>query len=88
MSPTIQSGQIVLANRLSYLLKLPAIQDVVALKDPRDGKILIKRIVKIKNKKYFVMGDNKSESTDSRAFGWITKKDIIGKVVHQLKVQS
>ncbi len=81
MSPTFKSSDIVLVNRLSYIGKVPKVGDIVALKDPRDKKILIKRISKIKNNKYFVSGDNKSESTDSRAFGWVTKKDIIGKVI-------
>jgi nickel-type superoxide dismutase maturation protease len=80
MFPTLQSGEIVLVNRLFYLFAKLKIGDIVALKDPRDEKILIKRIYKIGDSKYFVLGDNQKESTDSRAFGWITKKDIIGKV--------
>lgn len=91
MSPTLQSGQIVLVNRIPYLFSKPKLSDIVALKDPRDGKILIKRISKInsakQNLRYFVVGDNKAESTDSRGFGWITKKDIIGKVVYNSKVK-
>lgn len=89
MSPALQSGQIVLVNRLPYLFSKPKLSDIVALKDPRDGKILIKRISKIDSAKqslrYFVLGDNKKHSTDSRHFGWIRKKDIIGKVIFQQK---
>jgi nickel-type superoxide dismutase maturation protease len=89
MLPNLHEGDAVLVNRLSYLLHEPKTNNIVALKDPRDGKTLIKRIVKIdsakQNAKYFVLGDNPKESTDSRSFGWITKKDIIGKVVHKGK---
>ena len=77
MSPTLEPEDIVLVNRFST----PKLGDIVAAKDPRDGKILIKRVSKIKNNKYFVTGDNKKKSTDSRTFGWIKKKDIIGKVI-------
>jgi nickel-type superoxide dismutase maturation protease len=81
MSPTLRPEENVLVNRLSYLFAKPKTCDIVALKDPRDKKILIKRISEIKNNKYFVLGDNKTASTDSRTFGWISKKDIIGKVI-------
>jgi len=33
---------------------------------------------------YFVEGDNKEESIDSRLFGMITEKSIIGKVIYKL----
>ena len=82
MMPRLKSGQSVLVNRLSYLFTKPKIGDVVALKDPRDKKILIKRISEIKIGQCFVLGDNKKASTDSRTFGWIRKKDIIGKLVY------
>lgn len=53
-------------------------------RDPRDGKTIIKRIIKIENNRYFVEGDNKAASTDSRDFGMIDKDNIIGKVVFVL----
>ena len=76
------AGETVLVNRMSYLFKVPQKDDIIALKDPRDGKILIKRITKKSGTKFYVQGDNTSASTDSRVFGWIGKRDIIGKVVY------
>jgi len=83
MLPTLHSGDKVLVNRLVYLFFSAKVGETVALKDPRDGKILIKRIIKINSGKYFVEGDNKFHSTDSRKFGMLEKKDIIGKVINQ-----
>jgi signal peptidase I len=82
MEPTIVSGETVLVSRTSYWFTNPKKGDIITLHDPRDGKILIKRITKKNRTNYFVEGDNKSASTDSRVFGWIGKRDIIGKVIY------
>ena len=81
MVPTLAEGQTVLVNRLTYLFGRPKENDLVALKDPRDGKVLIKRIIRKEGKCYFVQGDNKNHSTDSRVFGMIRQRDIIGKII-------
>lgn len=80
MFPTLIDGQIIFVNRLSYFIHRPQKSDIIALHDPRDGKIVIKRITKINRTQYFVMGDNTGASTDSRVFGWVEKKAIIGRV--------
>ena len=81
MTPTLAAGDTVLVNRLAYRFKKLQKGDIVALLDPRDGKVLIKRITQVKGKQYFVEGDNKNASTDSRVFGMIKRSDIIGKVI-------
>ena len=81
MSPTLSEGDVVLVNRLTYWFTPPDIGDVVVLRDPRNGNVLIKRVTAIKGEKYFVQGDNKKYSTDSRVFGMIGRLDIIGKVI-------
>jgi signal peptidase I len=80
MSPTLQDGQVVLVNRLTYLFSKPKLGDIVACRDPRDGRVLIKRITNIIRGQYFVLGDNKKGSTDSRKFGMIEKTALLGKV--------
>lgn len=82
MTPTLKQGQNVLVNKLSYLFSKPKIKDIVAVKDPRNQKILIKRVSKISKNKLYVRGDNKKASTDSRSFGWVSKNAIIGKVIY------
>lgn len=81
MQPTFSPGDKVLVNRFVYWFKKPEVGDIVAVKDPRDGKVLIKRITKIQNNRYFVTGDNSGHSTDSRVFGTIGRREIIGKVM-------
>jgi nickel-type superoxide dismutase maturation protease len=84
MSPTLSDSQVVLVNRFSYLFAKPELGDIVACRDPRDGRVLIKRITKIVCGRYFVSGDNKKNSTDSRKFGMIGKANVLGKVINLL----
>ena len=82
MEPLIKEGQGVLINRLAYLFSQPKVSDIVALNAPNiPNKLLLKRVEKVlKNNKYIVVGINKVDSTDSRQFGWVSSKDILGKV--------
>ena len=82
MRPTLLPGQKVLINRLVYVFIKPKAGDIIVVKSPEDGRMVIKRIDKIEDGKYFVVGDNLKKSTDSRAFGGVEKKAIIGKVIY------
>lgn len=90
MEPTIKQGQSVLVSAIPYLFSRPKIDDVVAFKKKR--KVFIKRITKIDpsadGEKYFVKGDNENDSMDSRQFGWIERKEIIGKVIYKISKYS
>ena len=79
MEPTLHEEDVVLISSLPYLFKNPKVEDVIVLKRQ---KYIIKRITKEDRGKFFVEGDNKKESTDSRDFGWVFKKEIFGKVIY------
>ena len=82
MEPLIKGGQGVLINRFAYLFSQPKVGDIVALKAPRrPNKLLLKRVEKaLEGNRYIVVGINKVDSTDSRQFGWVSSKDILGKI--------
>lgn len=75
MTPTIINGSEVLVSDIPYLFSKPKIGDIIAFN--KEKKVLIKRITKIKDKKYFVAGDNLKDSIN----GWINKKNVLGKLI-------
>lgn len=80
MEPAYNENDLVFA--FSYLLGSPKEKDVVIVKDKK--KYLIKRVIKIKNNKYFLLGDNLKDSLDSRKMGWIDRQSILGYVLYKI----
>lgn len=83
MQPLLFSQDKVLVNRLRKGKK----GDVVVIKNPKKNNsqaYLIKQIAKEENNQVYVVGVNKEKSIDSRHFGWVDKKDIIGKMIAKL----
>ena len=86
MEPFCREGDFAVVNRMSYLFSRPKIGQIVVLKDPRDcSRLVLKRIGAIQNSFLWVEGDNKERSTDSRDFGWVSVKSLLGqaKVIHK-----
>ena len=83
MSPTLKDGDAVLINPTANF----QIGDIVLAKHPFKQSVkMLKRIGEIdENGNYLLIGDNPAESTDSRSFGAISQKEILGKAVCRLK---
>lgn len=76
MEPGIPDGSIVVYERWNRSCDE---DDVVIVQ--MDGGQLVKRIDSVQGGKVFLLGDNRSESVDSRTFGMIDQDRIIGTVV-------
>ncbi len=81
MSPLINNNEFIVVSIIPYLLQKPTINDIVVLIHPSKNIKIIKRISQINKKKYFVIGDNSENSTDSRNFGFISHDLILAKVL-------
>ena len=75
MLPTLKPGDTILVWRFSK----PKVGDIVVAY-PK-GVPIIKRVEKTKNGQLFLVGDNPQKSTDSRQFGWVDRKQILGLVL-------
>jgi len=93
MSPVIQPGAILLVCRVFYGIRLPgaktylvrwrvpSIGDVVVFHTPA-GEIAVKRFAEaLPGGMFFALGDNASQSYDSRNYGPVPKDNIIGRVL-------
>lgn len=75
MQPAFMEGDIVIVSSLFPIRPF----DVVAFK--YRNKTLLKRVTDIRSGAFRVVGDNVADSLDSKSFGDVIKRDIIGKVV-------
>ncbi len=85
MSPTLLPGESLLVQDDFYQSHPPQVGDIILLQHPTQlDLIMVKRIHEIKDTEIYVLGDNLSQSTDSREFGTITNKNILGKVTSKI----
>jgi len=77
MSPTYAAGDWLVVTRKG---RIAPGQVVVIERSAQPGFLLIKRVVRAQGQSWWVEGDNETASDDSRSFGPIDPKEIIGRV--------
>lgn|SRR3989344_843434 len=95
MVPTFENGDYLIVDELTYHFREPERGEVVIFKYPKDpSKFFIKRVIGLpgdtvdgtlmKEGEYFVEGDNRDASSDSRVWGPVTRDLIIGRPYFRL----
>ena len=91
MVPTLQEGQILVLLKSAYWKSSPQNGDIVVVQHGTEK--YIKRIVAcpgdippgesevLPDGRYYIMGDNRDVSVDSRSFGSITEDLILGRII-------
>ena len=86
MVPTLKPGQFILIDTWIYDDETPSIGDVVVFRHQESEQWLVKRISPWPdgkaqhNDQWYMLGDNGSQSRDSRYFGGIATDQIVGQV--------
>ena len=82
MFPSLRHGELVLFDPDAE----PNVGDIALARHPFKKSVkIVKRVREITSEgKYFLVGDNSLESSDSRGFGAIQAKDILGVAVCRL----
>lgn len=99
MEPTFHNGDYLIIDELSYQFNGPQKNDVIIFHYPLDpSKYFIKRVegvpgekintngkeIALKENEYYVLGDNRGASSDSRIWGPVTKNFIVGRAIVRL----
>ena len=81
MEPFCREGDFIFVNKFLDLKE----GDIAVMRHPLTSRFLLKRIIKKRDESYWIEGDNKLASFDSRLFGWVNKDSILGvaKVIHK-----
>jgi phage repressor protein C with HTH and peptisase S24 domain len=79
MQPTFQPGTLVLGFRWGR----PRRGSIVIAE--HNGLELLKRVADVGAKGFYLIGDNQTQSTDSRTYGWFAPQTIKSVVIGSIK---
>lgn len=80
MLPTLEDGRYCVGRRVFKKTKCK-VGEVYVYKPPYDSSIcVVKRLAHIEDGKYYFLGDNPSNSHDSRSYGYVNSKAVIAHI--------
>ena len=89
MEPVLNNGDFVIYIPIKAYNSSLSRETIVIAKHPNiSNKLIIKRIKEIKNNGYFLLGENKHSSSDSRHFGLINHKKVIGIAEYRINLNN
>jgi len=79
MIPFLKEGEDVVCFNWAYNFTEVKVGDVVVANVK--GLKIVKRVLEVDGRRIFLKGDHEIMSTDSRNFGWLDKRQILGKAI-------
>lgn len=86
MSPTLDDGAVIAIRRGRSAMPAPG--QVVVVISPRDGRRLVKRCNSVATDTFAVSSDNPDGATDSRSFGSLSRRELVGVVTWSWSLQG
>lgn len=95
MAPTLKGHELVFVNHRAYRVRPPRRHElVVARPTSYHGRAIVKRVVglprervdmqgcswQLGDEEFFLLGDQREASTDSRHFGPVTRQELVGPI--------
>ena len=79
--PSVKEGDFVFAWKVLFP---PRVGDLAVFRIPVSSELFLKRVTNIQDNRYWLEGENKTDSKDSRQLGWVPKEANLGKayVIH------
>ncbi len=82
MRPTLRPGDRLDVDLGAYRDRAPVPGEIVVVRDPEEaGRLIVKRVESVGESGVFVVGDDRSRSRDSRAFGPVPLHALVGRAV-------
>lgn len=79
MAPTLNDGDLVIVDQ--RLSRIPPAGAIVAARPAGlDGKAVVKRVSTVSADQLILLGDNPSESLDSRRLGPVRQEELLGSI--------
>ena len=87
MSPTLRAGDHLILDPRAYRARAAAVGDVVVARHPLFGsEHIVKRVARCDGDRVWLSSDNAEEGTDSRSFGPVPHRLILGRVTARVGV--
>lgn len=84
MSPTLRPGMLALGVRARRI----ASGQVVVARDPFGTGFIVKRVTHVRHRHMvWLAADNADQGVDSRAWGWLDRREIVARVLFAVKIR-
>ena len=88
MFPTLSDGEFYMSRRVFRKSKCK-VGKIYVYRPPYESeeeKFVIKRLISIKDGKYYFLGDNSNDSYDSRYYGYVDSKNVVAQLITRKEV--